>query len=277
MEKMFYSIEEAAQKLNKSVEDVRQMASRGQLQEFRDRDKLMFKREQVDLLAGGDDGAIPLASDSGELSLSGSGSGMKLDPMGSGMGMKDEKDSTGISIFEAEGTDDADANAVTRVSSAPTMQDPGKSGSGSGGLLDLTKEADDTSLGAGLMEDVYGADTIAQQTAAETAIGGGDGGALFESPSGGADFESPAAAGAMMMAAAPEAYDGGWSGIAGGAALGGALVCLVGVFAVIIGFTSTTGGGLMNTLGNNFAAIIGGAAALTAVFAGVGFVLGKKS
>lgn len=278
MEKMFYSIEEAAQKLNKSVDDVRQMASRGQLQEFRDRDKLMFKREQVDLLAGGDDGAIPLASDSGELSLSGSGTGMKLDPMGSGAGMKDEKDSTGISIFEAEGTDDADANAVTRVSSAPAMHDPGKSGSGSGGLLDLTKEADDTSLGAGLMEDVYGADTIAQQTAAETAIGGGgDGGALFESPSGAADFEAPAAAGAMMMAAAPEAYDGAWSGIAGGAALGGAVVCLVGVFAVIIGFTSTTGGGLMNTLGDNFAAIIGGAAGLTAVFAGVGFALGKRS
>lgn len=276
MEKMFYSIEEAAQKLKKSVDDVRQMASRGQLQEFRDRDKLMFKREQVDLIAGGDEGAIPLASDSGELSLSGSGTGMKLDPMGSGLGMKDEKDSTGISIFEAEGTDDADANAVTRVSSAPAMHDPGKSGSGSGGLLDLTKEADDTSLGAGLMEDVYGADTIAQQTAAETAIGAGDGGALFESPSG-TDFEAPATAGAMMMAAAPEAYDGGWSGIAGGAALGGAVACLVGVFAVITGFTSTTGGGLMNTLGNNFAAIIGGAAALTALFAGVGFMLGKKS
>lgn len=275
MEKMFYSIEEAAQKLNKSVDDVRQMASRGQLQEFRDRDKLMFKREQVDLLAGGDDGAIPLAGDSGELSLSGSGTGMKLDPLVP----KDEKDSTGISIFEAEGTDDADANAVTRVSSAPAMQDPGKSGSGSGGLLDLTKEADDTSLGAGLMEDVYGSDTIAQQTAAETAIGGGgmDGGALFETP-GGAEMDMPVAgAGAMMAMAAPEAYDGAWSGIAGGVALGGVLVSLVGVFAVIIGFTSTTGGGLMNTLGNNFAAIIGGAAALTAVFAGVGFVLGKKS
>ncbi|MBI1189069.1 MAG: hypothetical protein GC200_00075 [Tepidisphaera sp.] len=273
MEKMFYSIEEAAQKLGKSVDDVKQMASRGQLQEFRDRDKLMFKREQVDLLAGGDDGAIPLAGDSGELSLSGSGTGMKLDPLVP----KDEKDSTGISIFEAEGTDDADANAVTRVSSAPAMQDPGKSGSGSGGLLDLTKEADDTSLGAGLMEDVYGADTIAQQTAAETAIGGGDAGALFESP-GGADLETSASGAAAMMAmAAPEAYDGAWSGIAGGVALGGAVVCLIGVFAVIIGFTSTTGGGLMNTLGDNFAAILGGAAGLTAVFAGVGFALGKKS
>ncbi len=275
MEKMFYSIEEAAQKLSKSVDDVRQMATRGQLQEFRDRDKLMFKREQVDLLAGGDDGAIPLASDSGEISLSGSGTGMKMEPMMGGG--KDDKDSTGISIFEAEGTDDADANAVTRVSSAPTMQDPGKSGSGSGGLLDLTKEADDTSLGAGLMEDVYGSETIAQQTAAETAIGAGSGdGALFESPSG-TDFEAATGAGAMMAAAAPEAYDGVWSGIAGGISLGGAVVCLIGVFAVIIGFTSTTGGGLMNTLGDNFLAIIGGAVGVTAVAAGVGFALGKKS
>lgn len=51
MDKMFYTLDEAAKRLDKSRETVIEMASRGQLQEFRDRDKLMFKREQVDLLA----------------------------------------------------------------------------------------------------------------------------------------------------------------------------------------------------------------------------------
>ena len=51
MAKMFYTLEEAASKLGKSVDDVKTMAEKGQLQEFRDRDRLMFKVDQVDLLA----------------------------------------------------------------------------------------------------------------------------------------------------------------------------------------------------------------------------------
>ena len=60
MEKMFYTLEEAAAKLGKTVEQVREMAKSGQLQEFRDRDKLMFKREQIDLLGGGGDEIIQI-------------------------------------------------------------------------------------------------------------------------------------------------------------------------------------------------------------------------
>ncbi|GJQ29535.1 MAG: hypothetical protein HBSAPP03_14190 [Phycisphaerae bacterium] len=261
MDKMFYSLEEAAKKLGKSADEIRQMASRGQLQEFRDRDKLMFKREQVDLLAGEDDGMIPLASDSGELSLSSSGTGMKA---------TEAKEGSAISIFEADATDDADANAVTRVSSAQGFADPGKSGSGSGGLLDLTKEADDTSLGAGLMEDVYANDTVAQQTAADVPMGGG-GEALFESP-GAVDTE---AATPVMVAA--EAYDGTWSGIAGGLAAGMIVAMLLGAFALILGITSTAGGGLLATIGENFYVFVGVAAGVPIVFALVGMMLGKKS
>ncbi len=61
--KMFYSAEEAAQKLGKSVPDVLEMAKKGEIQEFRDRDKVMFKAEQINLLAGdeAEGGEIPLA------------------------------------------------------------------------------------------------------------------------------------------------------------------------------------------------------------------------
>lgn len=52
MAKMFYSLEEVAQRLGVDEQAVRDMAAGGKLQQFRDRDKLMFKREQVDSMSG---------------------------------------------------------------------------------------------------------------------------------------------------------------------------------------------------------------------------------
>ena len=50
MAKMFYSLEETAKKLGIDEEQVKEMAASGEIQQFRDRDKLMFKREQIDNL-----------------------------------------------------------------------------------------------------------------------------------------------------------------------------------------------------------------------------------
>jgi len=266
MDKMFYSIEEAAQKLGKSTDQVRDMAARGQLQEFRDRDALVFKREQVDLLAGDD--VIPLA-DSGELeplTLASSGSVASI--------THEAKESTGINIFEAEGTDDADPSAVTRVTNSPgSLVDPGdKSASGSGGLLDMTREPDDTSLGADLLGDVYGNETMAAQTSAEPAISDG-GGALFETP--GAVMETETTTTMTMVAAEP--YDGVASGWMGGLALGAIVAIGIAAFTLIIGLTSTAGGGMLKTIGDQYMILVAVAAGCLILFAGVGFVLGKRS
>ncbi len=263
---MFYSIEEAAERLGRSVDQVREMSAKGQLQEFRDRDRLMFKREQVDLLAGGgeDPDSIPLA-ESGELEP------ISLASSGTGMGIAKDKDSTGISIFDAEGTDEADANAVTRVTNSPgSFVDPGEK-SGSGGLLDLTREGDDTSLGANLLEDVYGSDTIAQQTAAEPAMGGGE---LFESSPGGDGGESMSAGAPVMVAAEP--YDGLWSGIGGGLAIAMIVALGIAAFTVIIGFTSTAGG-FVSTLGDSFMILVGIMGGVLVLATLAGFFLGKRS
>ena len=274
-DKMFYSLDEAATRLGKSEAEVRDLASRGQLQEFRDRDRLMFKKEQVDLLAGGGDegDVIPLA-ESGELeplSLASSGTGISLDS---------PKEATGISIFEADATDEADANAVTRITASPGagMVDPGdaRSASGSGGLLDLTREADDTSLGAGLLEDVYGSETVANATAQETAIGGGGmgDGALFETPGAAEAADTGAPVGVYAM---PEAYDGLWSGITGGLAFGVIISALVASFVLITGFTSTAGGGLMSAFASQFWILVGICAGAVVIGGVVGMVLGKRS
>lgn len=276
MEKIFYTLEEAAQKLGRTTDEVRDMAKSGQLKDFRDRDKLMFKREHVDLLAGGggDDDVIPLAGDSGELepiglASSGSATGISLS--------RDDKDSTGISIFEAEATDDSDPSAVTRVSSMGIpLVDPGddasgKSASGSGGLLDLTREDDNASLGPSLLDDVYGSETVAQQTAVEPAQGG-DG--LFEGTS--SEASDANQAGAPMMVAV-EAYDGAGSGLVGGLAIGIILSIAIAAFTVIVGITSTYGGGLMSTIGDNFMILLGVMAGVMLIAGVLGVVLGKRS
>jgi hypothetical protein len=282
MEKLFYTLEEAAQRLGKTADEVRTMAARGQLSEFRDRDRLMFKKEQVDLLAGGEDDSLRLA-DSGELepvglASSGTAPGIKAD--------KKESTGSGFNLLELDSTDEADANAVTRVTASPTgsLVDPGddKGKSGSAGLLDLTREADDTSLGAGLLEDVYGSETVASATVADDAggLGGaaaGGGGSLFESAGAGTggDFEAaPAAATAM---APVEAYDGPGSGLVGGLAVGAIAALGVAAFTLIAGMNSSTGGGLVATIGDNMFIIVGVCALLAILGAGIGWFLGKKS
>ncbi len=284
MAKMFYSLEEAAQRLNKSEDEVRQMASSGQLQEFRDRDKLMFKREQVDLLAGGgkgDSGFIPLADNAGSsigLSLEDSGgAGRGGSKSGSGGIELDEpnpKERSGISIFDTESTEEGDPSAVTRISETRGGGDEltlESVGSGSG-LLDLTREADDTSLGADLLEDVYKKDE--DGTIGETQGSSG----LFESTAAPSDVGAMAAAGGMvgvgMVAAEP--YDGPGSGMGAGFALGGVLTCVITLVAVLLGLMGA-GNPLVALVGGNPFILVGALAGITFISAGIGWVLLRRS
>lgn len=284
MAKMFYSLEEAAERLGKSPEQVREMAASGQLQEFKDRDRLMFKREQVDLLSGdpgaskGGSGVIPLVDSKGgsglSLSLEDSSSGSAA---GSGAIELDEpaaKERSGISIFDAEGTEEGDPSAVTRITeTGGGIQDLTLESVGSGsGLLDLTREADDTSLGADLLEDVYKPDEEGGQSDTQGASG------LFESTAAVSDVSAAAAAAGMpaigMIAAEP--YDGSWSGIGGGLALGAVLAIAFSLIAVLFGLMGAE---------NPFAAliatsmwiIVGAFFVVMLICALVGWFLGKRT
>ncbi|GAB4384551.1 MAG: hypothetical protein Kow0022_07460 [Phycisphaerales bacterium] len=275
--KMFYTLEETAAKLGMSTEEVKQLAASGQLQEFRDRDRLMFKVDQVDLLAGGDDGGeIPLA-DSGDLEpidLSSSSSG-------SVFAIEDPRESTGVSIFDPEAGEEADPSAQTQISpglSAPSfISDSGSSGSG---LLDFTREPDDTSLGADLLEDVYSSSGSGGGAAAESAIGGSGiaaaaAGELFE-PAGGHSDVSSAAAMPMMLAGA-EPYDGPWSGIVGGLALG-MVVLLALAFAIFIFGMTGSAGAVLSAVDSNIRwGIVGGGGALMVIAAIIGWLALRRS
>ncbi len=160
MAKMFYTLEEASQALGVAPDQVKQFAAAGKLQQFRDRDKLMFKREQVDALVTAQAG--PAKGDSGVMSLSDSGGpdaiDLAADQRRSSQNRKeDPRQATGISVFDADEVAPVDPMAQTQVTQ-PVIDDEelalASVGSGSG-LLDLTRESDDTSLGAELLDEIY--------------------------------------------------------------------------------------------------------------------------
>ncbi|MDF1808373.1 MAG: helix-turn-helix domain-containing protein [Phycisphaerales bacterium] len=281
MAKMFYSLDEAAAKLGMDETEVQSLAESGQLQEFRDRDKLMFKVEQVDLLAGDADidDDITLAEDTAagiepiSLSSTGSASAFSLESSGEG---------TGVSIFEPDDGDAVDANADTLVSGGGLggsgfNMDAGASGSG---LAQLAFEPDDTSLGGNLLDDLA-ADSQAGASQGgsaigDTAFGGSVAGALFEGTSG-SDSEFAPAAPAMMPMAGAEPYDGAASGLFGGAALGMVILLMVSLAVMVLGMT----GGSQQILGkvdtNMLYMIAGGGAGIIVIFAIVGWVMLRKS
>lgn len=284
MAKMFYSLEEAAARLKKSPDQVRQMASKGQLTEFRDGDRLIFKVDQVDLLAGDEEhdasemsSMIPLADTGAGTALGMTGLGLADSAAGSASsraGVESPKEKSGIPVFEADELELADPSAVTQVTETALegagLQVENLSGSGSG-LMDLTRESDDTSLGAqGLMDELYPSEEgTAGATVAEESSG------LFEGQAAAADIAGPEA----PVAAGPvEEYDGVGSGLTGGLALG-ALAALGMAVVIVVMSMSGLSPGFVSSLGGELAPLawMGIFAGATAVFAGVGFVLGKKS
>lgn len=174
--KKFYTLEEAAARLGVSEEQVKQMAARGELQQFRDRDKLMFKCEQVDAMASreesapgiklddsGDTGVISLADsgDTGAISLADTGKQGDAGETGpisladTGLGETGE-----ISLGSSE-----DTGEITLADTGPggstelSLSDPGGSTeiplSGTGGLS-LDDDPNEGSSGLGLALDDLG-------------------------------------------------------------------------------------------------------------------------
>ncbi len=185
----FYTSKEAAEKLGKTEDELKGFVRDGSLREFRDGDKTNYKVQDVDDLAvtlgisSGDsssgsfsgsasgelvlepveDSGIDLmsASDSGDIlgladtDLSGTSGGTSAAAK-SGSGAKGDTvvPSAGVNIFDDDDLDEmVDPLAQTAVSDIGGL---GMDGSGSGsGIMELTRESDDTSLGAELLDEIY--------------------------------------------------------------------------------------------------------------------------
>jgi len=170
MAKAFYSMDEVCDLLGKSADEIRAMVRDGSLREFRDAGKIFFKAEDIEKLTGGegakgDTDEIALEPAEEELpTLTDSGEGTSiigLEPVADEE-QKEDKEGTvitasGIGVFDEDELEiDADPMADTQITAPVTGDQVSLEGTGSGsGLLDLTREADDTSLGAELLDEIY--------------------------------------------------------------------------------------------------------------------------
>jgi hypothetical protein len=291
MAKMFYTLEEVAAKLNKTPDEVKAMAKSGQIQEFRDRDKLMFKFDQIDLLAGGDEDSSEVhleledTSSGSAIGLTGSGLELKED---TGIGLADSREGTGISVFDTDHGSGAGASGSgmragsgaggsgirdavsgeTQVGVDAIEDELSLEAVGSGsGLLDLTRESDDTSLGAELLEEVYSSEGNIEIPANASGLFDA---ATVEPVE---DFRRGAPMAVPMVI---EVYDGTGSGLGAGLLIGAmvAMICL-GVITVV-GVSGATPA-LATTIAGNIWVWTGGLAAITIIGGLIGLFLGKAS
>ena len=231
MAKTFYNLEEAAGRLNMNEDELKDLVREGRLREFRDGDQFTYKVTDIDKLeaagVSGSGGAAPIEDlgavddivlEPAEPDLDGE-SGIELATGGSDVLSLDEVDaegtaaggaaptskakegsvvsSVGVSVFDDDELDEVvDPLAQTQVSDAGAL---GIEGVGSGsGILDLTRERDDTSLGADLMDDIYAADEETSADAGDDTRSGMEAG-----DDEGAVEAEPAFAGAPAADAAP--------------------------------------------------------------------------
>ncbi len=148
------------------------------------------------------------------------------------------------------------------------------------GLLDLTRNADDTSIGAALLDEVMNADDGSAAPAGDALADIGSG----EIPSGGSSVLGVVGPGAsavtstpgLVLVAAPAAYDGRWSGVGAGALMGAAAA--VGLAATL---ASTTALGatpqLTDMISGDLWMWTGGIGGGILTFAIIGFFVGRAT
>jgi len=168
---MFYSLQEVAEKLNKTEDEVKEIVKAGRLREFRDGPNLLFKVDEVEALLS--DTSIMAPKDTSapseqpasedEISLApetdqGSAAGSDLTDADTAITAE------GVNVLGDTDTDyklTDDTMAETKAASAEASsleeieEDVSLDSFGSGsGLLDLSLQADDTSLG-GILDEIY--------------------------------------------------------------------------------------------------------------------------
>ncbi len=234
---------------------------------------------------GGGSGMMQLKEDTAlaaDLGLSGSVGGVPspghVTPGGSAAGVTPGGSGGGISVFGADEVERADPMAQTNISGSIGDQ-VNLEGIGSGsGLLDLTRESDDTSLGAELLDEIAPSPGRVQPASAETQMAGsgslaGLGAGLGSSP---AILPSSAPSGRAVSgpivyqeAADPLAPAFGW------AAAGATLVVLFAMFVLACAITGFRPG-ILDTLAQYSFMILSGIGLVVAVvFFVIGLIIGK--
>jgi len=263
MGKMYYSEEEATRKLGVGAAELTKLVQEGKLHAYADGAQKMFKVEEVDVLApaeGLEGEEIELTpadtSDRGDIGLA------QADQSAAPIGKEDTVITTdGISIFDDEDLEVEAADPMAKTSIAPTVgAEISADGVGSGsGLLDLTREPDDTSLGA-VLEDISVESAVGGSVAAE---------AVAEEPS----YAEPEAAGegpAVVEEIDPSA--GVFSGLIVGCCL---LMLVMGAIAMAVMLQAEPP--YLKMLQQNLPAFLAVAGVVAVILALAGYFIGKSA
>ena len=265
--KMYYNEAEAAQKLGIPVADLAKLVRDDKLRVFQDGPKKMYKVDEVDKLAGASGAEeVDIALQPAEQSSLGAIT----------LGDSDEtiasaKEDTvitteGISIFDEEDLEIEAADPMAKTQIAPSLDDQvAIEGVGSGsGLLDLTRESDDTSLGAEVLDHI---DDV------EGAVGSGisSEGAIEEIAT--VSAEEPVQVIEVPVGAVEE-MDAS-SGLFGGFLIG-AMIVMVVVSAVIFSVMLGQAPAYLEELRKNMLLVLISAIVLTAMSGVLGMFIGKS-
>ena len=299
MAKMFYTTDEATQKLSISADQLKQLVSENKLREFRDGARVMFKVDQIDKLAtdrkggtsGGTKGGSAIGMADSAIGLAGDSHASDVISLAdTGTQSPTSKEDTVVTgappqqVFKPGEVKSADTGSQTKIETAIDDQ-LSLEGVGSGsGLLDLTRESDDTSLGAELLDEIYpGGDSKGESgigSASGIFVEQAAGGSTAGESSGPSGLENVAAAptAPVMLAEAGEAYDAA-SGAYGGLAFGSELISLV-TLVIALCFYNGFSPDWVKTITQSTVFVLLFAVALvvvTAIFTVVGLVMGKAA
>jgi excisionase family DNA binding protein len=308
---MFYTIQEVATKLGKTEDEIRQLVQEGKLREFRDGAKILFKVNEVDPLvvkaeevdAPGGPASVPFSEesaisltpldDTGSMMPAGPGGSTSSVPIdlgdeafdlskadtqltGEGLNVLGESDTEFKITDDTMGKTHAASTAGSEPSLEKIEEDVNLDSFGSGsGLLDLSLQADDTSLG-GVLDEIYpGAE-----------LGGGEA-AAAATPAG--PMEVAAEAEQILtetaaMPSEPEAISVGYvepEPDAMSNMLGLMLIVplAAAIYTIIIAVAAMQGTAptILTAVQEIVWYVMIGAAVLSLIIVGVGFVLGGKS
>ncbi len=259
MAKMYYSADEAVAKLSVDEDGLAALVEEGKLTVYADGANKVYRVVEVDALAAPGETAEVELTPAGEQDAISLSEADQVAPAG-----KEDTVITaeGISIFDDEDLEVESADPMAKTSIAPSVEDQiSLEGVGSGsGLLDLTRESDDTSLGAEVLDHIDAEMAIPSSAGVEAAI----------SQTGYAEAE-PAV---IEMPAVVEEVDPS-AGAFAGLVAAGALVMLV-ASAVAVAAMLKTAPAFVTALQENIMVFVVASLAVGILLAVAGYFFGKS-
>ncbi|GEM_PF-813674 len=301
--KPFYSLDEVCSRLGKTSDQIKAMVRDGLLREFRDAGKIFFKADDIERLLAASAKPEPALEDTGEIllepvaepapaaklpgqdvsSLTGTAGGTSI----IGLEPLPEEEETqkgdtavvpkGIGVLaEDEVEIDTDPMAKTAITTGAIDDQVSLEGAGSGsGLLDLAREADDTALGADLLDEIYPGEEEAAAAKPEPAAAPAVQEAAAEAPAAAEPVlqeAQPVEAPAPMPAGPADPSEGLFTGLLVGGLVTMAFAATI-VASVIQGYLPDFGRYLGD--GSTFYFFLCGALLTAVIGLGAGWFIGK--